>query len=115
MHSKANVPIALMLCWISIPGYQLVVWPLQWWLGNLVFTAFGQESGISLTLAKQSTLRILNGESGLVFQQLGTQFPSIACEFLLGCLISCSAAAAAAYALFALLSRRISPPHHSDS
>lgn len=99
MWHRANIPIALAVCWISFPGYQLVVWPAQWWLGHALLTPFGLESDFSLRMAKETAQAILNQPLSSACEQLGAQLPAIATELLLGCLVSCTAAALLVYAV----------------
>ena len=99
MWHRANIPIALAVCWISFPGYQLIIWPAQWWLGHALLTPFGLESAFSLHMAKDTVQAILNGPLSSACADLGAQLPGIAAELLLSCLGSCTAAALLVYAL----------------
>lgn len=89
---RANIPIALASCWLSFPGYQLIVWPLQWWLGNRIMAWFNADSGISVSMTRQAAELILSGDYAELRQLLGQQLPGIAGELMLGCLLSCSMA-----------------------
>ncbi len=90
--SRANIPIALTACWLSFPGYQIIVWPFQWWVGHLCFSLFGAESDLSPELAQEVAQNILN-HPGALQNQPGSMLPTIISELLLGCLITCTLAA----------------------
>lgn len=99
MWHRANIPIAMAVCWISFPGYQLIVWPAQWWLGHALLTPFSIESDFSLRMAGETVQSILNQSASRACEHLGSQLPAIAAELLLGCLVSCTAAALLVYAV----------------
>lgn len=98
MWHRANIPVALGACWISFPGYQLIVWPAQWWLGHALLTPFGLESDFSLRMARDTVQAILNKPISVACADIGAQLPTIATELLVGCLVSCSASAILVYA-----------------
>lgn len=99
MWRRANIPIALAVCWISFPGYQLIVWPAQWWLGHALLTPFGLASDFSFHMAGETVQTILNQPLTSACESLGPRLPAIAAELLLGCLVSCTAAALLVYAV----------------
>lgn len=105
MWHRANVPIALAVCWISFPGYQLFIWPAQWWLGHRILALCGLESGFSLQLAQETAKTAVNHSFSEACANLEAQLPGIAAELLLGCIVSCTTAAFLTYGIFRLLFR----------
>ena len=52
---KGNIPMAVLMAWLSPPGSVLVFVPLQWWLGWWIVTTLGfTGSGASLDIVKQA-------------------------------------------------------------
>ncbi len=86
---RANLPIGIASCWVSIPGYQLIVWPLQWWVGALLFRALGCGSGASAELIGLMAERADLGFAAMLEPLRHLSLPLLAAEFLFGCLASC--------------------------
>ncbi len=93
MRSRANVGIALIICWLTLPGYQIIVWPVQWWVGHQFLSLFGAASDFSLNKAVQLTQNILKQPISGTETELGNVLPAVCIELLLGCLITCPLAA----------------------
>ncbi len=87
---RANLPVGIISCWVSVPGYQIIVWPLQWWVGALLFRAMGCDSGASSALIARSAREFSKGwEAGLApLQEIS--LPLLGAEFLFGCLVTCA-------------------------
>lgn len=100
---RGNMPIAIVSCWISIPGYQLIAWPLQWWLGAEVFQLMGGGSGASMATAKHAAKLLCESPHLLASAFNDIYLPLLAAEFIIGCLISCTLIAFLAYGLTMLL------------
>lgn len=105
MRSRANVGIALIICWLTFPGYQIVVWPVQWWVGHQFLSLFGAASDFSLNKAVQLSQNILKQPFPGTVTELGHVLPTVGVELLLGCLITCPLAALAVGMLLFLLFR----------
>ncbi len=86
---RANLPIGMASCWVSIPGYQLLVWPLQWWVGALLFRALGYGSGASSALIARMAAEADKGWEAMLAPLQELSLPLLAAEFLVGCLITC--------------------------
>ncbi len=86
---RGNVPMAMLSCWISFPGYQIVAWPLQWALGAFLLSCVGV-SGSGMTLGHLSEIvqQWHLGWEGMLAGVVGLSFPLFVFEFLLGCLVS---------------------------
>lgn len=100
---RGNMPIAIVTCWISIPGYQLIAWPLQWWLGAELFQMMGAASGASMQTAKQAAQLLCESPHLLPTAFSHIHLPTLGAEFIVGCLLSCTAIAFLAYGLTYLL------------
>ncbi len=87
---RANLPVGIASCWVSIPGYQLLVWPLQWWLGALLFRALGWGSGASFPLIGEMAAAADKGWDAILAPLREISLPLLAAEFLFGCLVSCT-------------------------
>ncbi len=88
---RANLPIGIAACWVSIPGYQIIVWPIQWWIGALLFRAFGCGSGATFTLIARSAREFGNGWEAGIAPLREISLPLLGAEFLFGCLVTCTA------------------------
>ncbi len=87
---RGNIPIGVLSCWVSIPGYQIIVWPLQWWVGALLFRAVGWGSGASFTLIARSAREFSNGWQAGIAPLREISLPLLGAEFLFGCLVTCA-------------------------
>lgn len=100
---RGNIPIAIVSCWISVPGYQLLAWPLQWWLGAWICRLFGEGSGATMQTAKQAAQLLCESPHQLAEVLTTIHLPMLGFEFVLGCLLSCTAIAFLVYGLVYLL------------
>lgn len=105
LWSRANIPAAIVCCWISFPGYQLIVWPLQWWLGHLMLSPFGCATEVHAAQIKQAAAHALAGDYAAIDSLTSGQLPGMAAELLLGCLLSCCAVFVLIWGLCSLLFR----------
>ncbi len=104
LRFRANIPIAFASCWISFPGYQLILWPLQWWVGHEILTSMHCGSGLSAETVKEAAHLAMDGQTEAIYPLLGA-------ELLLGCLVTCSSASlAVGYVLYFIFSRRPATP-----
>ncbi len=87
---RANIPIGLITCWVSVPGYQLIAWPLQWWAGALLFCALGCDSGASIRTIRRCAEANGAGWDSMVLPLQEISLPLLAAEFLVGCLLTCT-------------------------
>ncbi len=87
---RANLPIGIASCWVSIPGYQILVWPIQWWVGALLFRALGWGSGASFTLIGQAAQEADKGWEAVLAPFREISLGLLAAEFLFGCLVTCT-------------------------
>ncbi len=87
---RGNIPIGVLACWVSIPGYQIIVWPLQWWVGALFFRALGYGSGASFTLIARSARQFAHGWEAGIAPLREISLPLLGGEFLFGCLVTCA-------------------------
>jgi uncharacterized protein (DUF2062 family) len=52
IRTRGNIPMSVLSCCISFPGYQLVAWPLQWYAGAVVLGWLGLSSGVDMELIR---------------------------------------------------------------
>lgn len=111
LRFHANIPIAFASCWISFPGYQLILWPLQWWVGHEILTSMHCGSGLSAETVKKAAHLAMDGQTEAIYPLLGAELPLATAELLLGCLVTCSSASlAVGYVLYFIFSRRPATP-----
>lgn len=101
--TRGNIPMAVLTCWISFPGYQVFIWPLQWWVGAWFLSALGISSGVDMELIRSAAQAAPQGFSAVlsVFGQVN--LPVLCLELLLGCLVTCAALGSAVYCLIRML------------
>ncbi len=102
---RANLPIGIVSCWVSIPGYQIIVWPLQWWVGALFFRALGIGSGASFSGIAEVGRQSANGWEAMLASLREISLPLLGAEFLFGCLLTCTLLGLAVQSLILLLWR----------
>ncbi len=102
---RGNIPLGIVACWVSIPGYQIIVWPLQWWAGALLFRAEGHSSGASVTLMGDTIRKAAEGWEAALAPLSHISLPLLAAEFLVGCLVTCTLLGLLAKGLVLLLWR----------
>ncbi len=104
--TRGNIPMSVLACWISFPGYQIVVWPLQWYVGALVMRGLSLGSGVDMELMREAARAIPQG-MGAVMAQFNHVNTLILCaEFLIGCLLTCAFTGAMVYGCIILLWRQ---------
>ena len=107
MRTRGNIPMAVLSCCISFPGYQLVAWPLQWYAGAIILSWIGLSSGVDMELMRNCSSVILSEGWGNAIELLGQVDLLMLCvEFLIGCAATCTLTGALAYSLVMLLWRR---------
>ncbi len=105
---RGNVPVGMLSCWISFPGYQIIAWPLQWALGAAVLSLIGVDaSGMSWSRLSTVAEQWHRGwEAMLVgFQDLSVRLFLI--EFFLGCVLSAACLGGLLYGIVRMLPRRL--------
>ncbi len=103
---KGNIPIGVLMCWLSFPGYQVFVWPIQWWIGSKLLSAFG-DSGADLQMivqcAKNIPVSLEQGSWTVLLEPMRTvQLGWLVFELLLGMAVSCVALGVFCYVLVRL-------------
>ncbi len=105
MATRGNIPLSVLTCWISFPGYQVILWPLQWWVGALVLGSISLRSGVDADLIRAAAAAAPQGLSAIL-DVLGHVNLWILCaELLFGCIITSAAAGLSVYGLIRLLWR----------
>lgn len=89
MRCRANIIISLIICWLTFPGSQIIIWPAQWWVGHQFLSLFGAASDFSLNKVSQLSQDILQQPLSHTVTELGNVLPRVGIELLLGCLITC--------------------------
>lgn len=101
--SRGNVPISVLSCWISFPGYQVILWPLQWWVGAALLGCLGLSSGVDMELIRSTATAAPQGLAAML-QVLGVvNLWILGIELLLGCLATSAMAGALVYGLIRLI------------
>lgn len=104
---RGNVPVGVLMCWLSFPGYQVFVWPVQWWIGSALLGWLGAGSGASLDLIARGARLIPacyeQGSCEPLRELLSlVNYGWLTAEFLLGTLASCAAFGLLCYGLVRL-------------
>ena len=103
--TRGNIPIAVVSCWISFPGYQVILWPLQWWAGAALLGSIGLSSGVDMTLIRAAAEAAPQGLAAML-QVLGqVNLWLLGAELLLGCILTSGAAGLLVYSIIRLLWR----------
>ena len=103
MWTRGNIPMSVVSCWISIPGYQIIVWPLQWYVGALLLGSLSMSSGVDMQLMREAAAAAPDGIAA-VLSVLGRVNLWLLClELLLGCLVTCTALGGLVYGSIRLL------------
>lgn len=107
MHTRGNIPMSVLSCCISFPGYQLVAWPLQWYAGATILGWTGITSGMDMELMHRCAEAAVSQGWGAALQTLGQINLSLLClELIVGCAVTCAAIGAFSYSIVMLLWRR---------
>lgn len=91
---RGNVPMGVVMCWLSFPGYQVFVWPVQWWIGAALLGWSGHGSGASLALIAESARQVPacyeQGSCQPLWEPLSRlNLGWLSAEFVLGTVVSC--------------------------
>lgn len=89
--TRGNIPMSVLTCWISFPGYQVIVWPMQWYLGAIILTWLGMGSGVDISLVRAATAAAPEGMDAVLAVLGRIDLLMLGAELLLGCLLSCAA------------------------
>ena len=106
IRTRSNVPMSVLACCISFPGYQVIAWPLQWYVGALLLRPLGIGSGISMELMTQAAEAALHGWSAMMGVLNHVNLLMVCVELLLGCLATCAAMWVCTYSLAMLFMRK---------
>lgn len=80
---KGNIPVAILMAWLSPPGFTFFAIPAQWWLGWFLFSLVGlPTSGANWQMLKTGVQQW----SGVPFDGLSIGMVSL--EFLTGWIVS---------------------------
>lgn len=104
--TRGNVPMSVLSCWISFPGYQVILWPLQWYLGAALLGIFGLGSGVDMELIRQAAAAAPDGLQAALHTLGSINLLILCAELLLGCLISCVFLGLVVYACILLCWRK---------
>ncbi len=86
---RGNVPIGILACWLSFPGYQVIAWPLQWALGAYLLRELSPwTSGTSYQLIAEAAAHWNRGKESIEILLQGIHLPTLIAEFLIGCVLS---------------------------
>ncbi len=103
--TRGNVPISVISCWISIPGYQVILWPLQWWVGAAMLGSLSLSSGVDMNLIRMAAEAAPQGFSAVLDILGQINLWLLGSELLLGCMLTSAAAGGLVYGLIHLLWR----------
>ena len=106
IRTRGNIPMAVLSCCISFPGYQVFAWPLQWYVGALLLGSMGLGSGIDMEVVRNAATAATQGWGQVMHALQDVNLWMIGVELLIGCLITCALMAACTYSLVMLLWRR---------
>jgi len=105
---RGNIPVGMLACWISFPGYQIFVWPLQWALGAfLMREGLALDSGADWALIERSAQASSESWSAALACFKSVNPLLLALELLLGCLLSSLALGGLFYAAVKMIPRRV--------
>ncbi len=99
---RGNIPMGILACWLSIPGYQIVAWPLQWWVGAELLRVLDLGSGASFELIGEAVEHFADSYEAVLAPLQQISLPLLAAEFLLGCALTCALAGMLARSLVLL-------------
>lgn len=105
MRTRSNIPVTVLSCCISFPGYQVIAWPLQWYVGAMLLDSMGMGSGIDMELIRQAAYAAADGWNAVMEVLKHVHLLTICIELLVGCLVTCALMAACTYSLVLLLWR----------
>lgn len=100
--TRGNIPISVASCWISIPGYQVILWPLQWWVGAALLGCLSLSSGVDMNLIRSAAEAAPQGLSAMLNVLGQINLWMLGAELLLGCIVTSAAAGGLVYGLIRL-------------
>lgn len=104
--TRGNIPMSVLTCWISFPGYQVFLWPLQWWVGAWLLSSISLSSGVNMALIRNAAEAAPQGISAVLSVFGEVNMLLLGAELLLGCLVTCAALGGAIYGLIRILWRK---------
>lgn len=105
IRTRGNIPMSVLACCISFPGYQVIAWPLQWYVGALLMGALGLGSSIDIELIHQAAEAALQGWDAVMQVLSHVSLLTVCTELMLGCLITCMLMWLCTYSLVVLFWR----------
>lgn len=103
---RGNIPVGVLMCWLSFPGYQVFVWPIQWWIGSKLLFGFGCSGAdfqMIVQCARKIPLALEQGCWSVFLEPLSAVHVGwLLIELLLGMAVSCVAIGVFFYALVRL-------------
>lgn len=106
MWKRGNIPMSVLSCWISIPGYQVFLWPLQWYVGAVLLSSLSLGSGVDMNLIREAAAAAPHGMGASLAVLSQVNLWLLCAELLLGCLVTCAALGGLVYGLIRLLWRK---------
>lgn len=107
IRTRGNIPMSVLSCCISFPGYQLVAWPLQWYAGSVLLGWLGLSSGVDMELMRSCAAAATTEGWGAALQELKeVNLLRLCAELLIGCAVTCAATGSVAYSLVMLFWRK---------
>lgn len=108
LWKRGNIPVGMLACWVSFPGYQVFAWPLQWALGAYLMRAgLGCDSGADWALIERAAHASSESWPAALACFAGVNPVMLALELLLGCLLSSLVFAGLFYAAVKMIPRRV--------
>lgn len=105
VFTRGNVPMSVLTCWVSLPGFQIIFWPFQWWVGAAMLSSFSISSGVSMEMIRNTAEAAPHGLQAMLDILGQINLWVLGGELLLGCLITCTTCSAVIYSLIRLLWR----------
>lgn len=102
---RGNVPMSVLSCWVSLPGFQIFFWPIQWWVGAMLLSQLGMGSGVNMEMIQAAAEAAPHGLQAVLDILGQISLSRLVAELMLGCLITCTAGAALIYCIIRLLWR----------
>ena len=104
--TRGNIPMTVATCWISIPGYQVFLWPIQWYMGAVLLSSLSLGSGVDIDLIRDAAAAAPDGIDASLAVLGRVNLLMLCLELLLGCLISCAFLGGLVYGLIRICWRK---------
>lgn len=108
LWKKGNVPVAVLMAWLSPPFFMLVFTPVQWWVGNFLFKIVGLDGSQASFDSVKHAIHVSYQDMSLApFEQFN--YWILGLEWLLGVILTCTATGLLVYGLILALWELIAP------